>query len=198
MLLLGLLQYETPKITTRTTKTATGFKTTSVATTKTSTTKTPDGLTTTKPSKPTPQPTKLKSPTTTHLSTDKTTPKTEVPTTPNIFTTMTRVQTNASGNIPTVAPIPVNPGQPPSQVTTFSELGENISPRVCGSFRVLAVCSLIALCVCSWLSLKAVIAMQCSAANLVHFFLFLPVRLNLRGGYQTGFGIQVQKGGLVE
>ena len=24
---------------------------------------------------------------------------------------------------------------------------------------------------------------------------FLPVRLNLRGGRQTGFGVQVQKGG---
>ena len=28
---------------------------------------------------------------------------------------------------------------------------------------------------------------------------FLPIRLNLRGGHQTGFGIQVQRGGgLVE
>ena len=29
------------------------------------------------------------------------------------------------------------------------------------------------------------------------FFLsfFLPIRLNLRGGHQTGFGIQVQRGG---
>ena len=27
------------------------------------------------------------------------------------------------------------------------------------------------------------------------FVTFLPIRLNLRGGHQTGFGIQVQRGG---
>ena len=39
--------------------------------------------------------------------------------------------------------------------------------------------------------------LPCPATGLISFF--LPIRLNLRGGHQTGFGIQVQEGvGLVE
>ena len=42
-----------------------------------------------------------------------------------------------------------------------------------------------------------VISTKNNRTNGTHilFSFFLPIRLNLRGGHQTGFGIQVQEGG---
>ena len=34
-----------------------------------------------------------------------------------------------------------------------------------------------------------------NADSVLFLSFFLPIRLNLRGGHQTGFGMQVQRGG---